>query len=142
MIYHSLFSQSSGLFPVLSCCSIVTIVLCISYFLFLKAYLWRIFLQVGLMAHWVNTCKILLEIAKIPSMGVVPFCCPLAIFEEYLFHHSLTLSYQCCQTFGFLPIWHSHLHLSFINKLYWVSFNKFESHLHYFFCELSVHIFA
>lgn len=58
------------------------IALCIYNFVLFKLYLQGKFSEVGLFSQKVNSCIVLLNIAKFPSVRTVPFAFPSAIYDS------------------------------------------------------------
>lgn len=96
-----------GLFPVLVLVVLQWIALYICLFVFLPAYLWNRFLEVGLLDQKVNTYIILLDIAKFSFTRVVSlyFTC-LTRASSYRY---------CCQTWELFPVWYFSVVLIFIS---------------------------
>lgn len=90
------------------------IALCTCLFVSLPVFLWERVLEVGWLGQRVNAYDILLDAAKFPCIGVIPFCIPIIKLWEYLFPKVLPIKYDV-KVLGFCQYdrWEIASHCSF-----------------------------
>lgn len=65
------------------------------YFFFLY-FCWCFFgIEVGYLVQKANADLVLLDVAKFPFTGIVPFCIPISNVREFLFLHSFIVTMFC-----------------------------------------------
>ena len=119
------------------------IALCTCLFVSLPVFLWERVLEVGWLGQRVNAYGILLDAAKFPCIGVIPFCIPIIKLWEYLFPKVLPIN-MMSKFWGFANMIGEKLHLtavliciSLMMKKVEHFFHMSKSNLHLFFNELS-----